>query len=254
MEFGINLFPVIGPDEKPAHQFYDECLRLAVLAEALGFQHVKAVEHHFSRYGGYSPDPVALLSAVAARTTRIRLVTGAVIPAFTHPAQLAARLALLDNLSHGRLDAGFGRGFLPEEFEAFGISMEQSRDRFREGVEACRRLWSEKEVVWDGQFYQFGPVTVLPRPFQTPHPPIFVAFSSSAQSSEDAGRAGHHLLVVPAVLDGPEQVRELLDAHRKARAAAGHVPAAGQVHLTYPCYLAEDRDEALGLARAQEQG
>ncbi|MBU8861577.1 MULTISPECIES: LLM class flavin-dependent oxidoreductase [unclassified Micromonospora] len=250
MQFGVGFFPVLDPAQKSASQWYDESLRLAVRAEELGYEHVQVVEHYFTAYGGYSPDPVTFLTAVAARTRRIRVTTGAVVPAFTHPVQLAGKLAMLDNLSHGRLDVGFGRAFLPEEFAAFGVPMSESRARFAEGVEACRRLWTEEEVVWSGTFARFGPVTMLPRPYQRPHPPIFVASTTSAESCAAAGRAGYHLQVVPTVTSR-EGLQEMLAAYRHERAAAGHGP--GRVQLKYTCYLAEDASEALAAGRRWEQ-
>lgn len=66
MKFGINLFPTVGPEDKSGVQFFDDCLALAERAEQLGFHHVKTVEHYFSAYGGYSPDPVTFLAAAAA--------------------------------------------------------------------------------------------------------------------------------------------------------------------------------------------
>src|SRR5438034_7986716 len=129
MKFGLNFFPSFRPGDGSTAEYFAQCLRLAERADQLGFSSVKAVEHYFSDYGGHSPNPVVFLSAVAARTRRIRPITGAVIPAFNHPVKLAAELAMLDNLSQGRLDAGFGRAFIPKEFEVFGVSMEESRDR-----------------------------------------------------------------------------------------------------------------------------
>lgn len=175
MEFGINFFPTVGPEEKPADVYFDEALRLVELAEELGYDHIKTVEHYFFKYGGYSPDPVTFLAAAAARTSRIKLVTGAVIPAFTHPLKLAGKLAMLDNISKGRLQVGFGRAFLPDEFDAFELAMDESRPRFLDGLRACQKLWSEENVVWDSEFHKFGPVTLLPRPYQRPHPRILVA-------------------------------------------------------------------------------
>ncbi|MYW01359.1 LLM class flavin-dependent oxidoreductase [Streptomyces sp. SID3343] len=250
MKFGLNFFPVFDPAERSAHAYFDDCLRLAELADRLGFEHVQTVEHYFSAYGGYCPDPVTLLAAVAARTTRVRVVTGAVIPAFTHPVKLAGKLAMLDNLSHGRLDVGFGRAFLPEEFAAFGIPMEQSRSRFAENVEACRRLWSEEEVVHRGEHTAFGPVTMLPRTVQRPHPPIFVAAATSADSCAAAGAAGHHLQVVPAVTT-TEDLQVMLTAYHRARAEAGHA-GAGRVQIKYTCYLDDDRETALAVGRHWE--
>src|SRR5262249_23558165 len=143
--------------EKSGAQYYDECLELSEHADRLGYSCIKTVEHYFRPYGGYSPDPVTFLSAAAQRTRRIRLITGAVLPAFNHPIKLAGKLAMLDNLSHGRLDVGFARAFLPEEFDAFEISMDESRPRFEEGIAAVKRLWTEQEVSFDGQFFHFGP-------------------------------------------------------------------------------------------------
>ncbi len=244
MKFGINFFPTVAPDEKTGAAFYDECLQLCEQAEELGYSHVKTVEHYFSPWGGYSPDPVTFLAAAAQRTRRVRLDTGAVIPAFNHPIKLAGKLAMLDNLSHGRLDVGFARAFLPDEFEAFQTSMGESRPRFEEGIEAVRRLWTEEEFRFNGTFHQFGPhPALLPRPYQKPHPPVFVAATFNPVSFEWSGEHGYHLMIVP-YLSTHERVAVLLDRYRKAWVDGGHAPGAEQVHLTYQCYVAEDSAEA----------
>ncbi|TDB80615.1 LLM class flavin-dependent oxidoreductase [Micromonospora sp. KC721] len=248
MKIGLTFFPTVGPAEKPAPEYYDECLSLAELADELGYHHVKTVEHYFFTYGGYSPDPVTFLAAVAARTTRIRVGTSAVIPAFTHPVKLAGKLAMLDNLSHGRLDVAFGRAFLPDEFEAFGVPLDESRERFDEGVAACKLLWTEENVRWRGRFHAFGPVTLLPRPFQRPHPPVYVTSARSLESCAAAGRAGHRLQLVPGILT-VEQMQESLRVYRQAWSAAGHDPAGAGVHLGYPCYVAEEAEEAYRIGR-----
>ena len=248
MEFGITFFPTIGPAEKKAGEYYDECLQLAGLADELDLAHVRTVEHYFFSYGGYSPDPVVFLTAVAARTTRVRLGTSAVIPAFSHPIKLAAKLAMLDNLSHGRLDVGFGRAFLPDEFTAFGVDMDESHVRFQEGIAACKLLWSEENVTWSGTYHSFGPVTLLPRPVQEPHPPVFVTTARSVDSCVTAGRAGHNLQMVGAILS-PEQIQERISAFRKAWVDGGREPGTEQIHLSFPAYLAESRAEAFEAGR-----
>ena len=155
MKFGLNFFPSFRPSDYSTAEYFAQCLRLAERADQLGFNSVKTVEHYFFDYGGHSPNPVVFLAAVAARTTRIRPITGAVIPAFNHPVKLAAELAVLDNLSNGRLDVGFGRAFIPKEFEVFGVSMDESRARFEEGIDIVRRLWTEDRVSYDGKFHRF---------------------------------------------------------------------------------------------------
>src|SRR5215510_6476674 len=113
MRFGINFFPSVDPTHLSGRDYYRQALALAARADELGYHHVRTVEHYFRGYGGYSPSPVVFLTAVAQRTRRVRLVTGAVLPAFNHPIKLAAELAMLDCLSDGRLDAGFARAFSP---------------------------------------------------------------------------------------------------------------------------------------------
>ncbi|MFF3375346.1 LLM class flavin-dependent oxidoreductase [Streptomyces sp. NPDC002680] len=252
MKFGINFFPTVGPGEKPAGEYFEEALSLVELAEELGYDHVKTVEHYFFEYGGYSPDPVTFLAAAAARTSRINLVTGAVIPAFTHPVKLAGKLAMLDNISKGRLHVGFGRAFLPDEFDAFELSMDESRARFAEGVLACTRLWREEDVVFEGEFYRFGPVTLLPRPYQRPAPPVLVAAAITPSSCEQAGRDGHGLMLVPSI-SKREKVQEMLGLYRKTYADAAHEPGADEVHMSYNCYVSEDPAEARAKGKQYSQ-
>ncbi|MFE7898039.1 LLM class flavin-dependent oxidoreductase [Streptomyces sp. NPDC057424] len=252
MKFGINLFPTVGPGDKSGVRFFEEALALAERAEQLGYHHVKTVEHYFSAYGGYSPDPVTFLAAAAARTERVRLITGAVLPAFSHPVKLAGKLAMLDHLSHGRLDVGFGRGFLPEEFWAYQVPMDESRARFNEGVEACLRLWTEEEVTYEGNFHTFGPVTLLPRPFQSPHPRVLVATAITPESGEAAGAAGYGVMMVPSI-NKQEKLQEMLARYRDTRTTAGLTTTDEDVHFSYNCYLAEDRDKAHRLGQVYSE-
>src|SRR5271168_2755447 len=130
MEFGIQFFPDVGPQDKAPDVYFNECLALVDLVDRYGYSHVRTVEHYFHPYGGYSPNPVVFLAAAAQVTKRARLVTGAVLPAFNNPLKLAGELAMLDALCDGRLDIGFARAFLPHEFARFGVRLDESRARF----------------------------------------------------------------------------------------------------------------------------
>ena len=143
MEFGLQFFPDVSPEEKSAQQYWNESLDLTSLCDDLGYTHVRTVEHYFEPYGGYSPAPHIFLTAASQRTSKARLITGALVPAFNHPLKVAGEIGMLDAISNGRLDCGFARAFLPHEFQRLERSMDESRARFDEGVAAIRLLLEE---------------------------------------------------------------------------------------------------------------
>ena len=243
MQFGINFFPSFRREDSSTADYYDQCLRLAVRADELGYHSVKTVEHSFFDYGGHSPNPCVFLSAIAARTRRIRLITGAVIPAFHHPAHLGGDLAMLDNMSRGRLDAGFGRAFLPKEFEVYGVPMSESRERFEEAIGMIRRMWVEERVNIKGKYWNLEDVRLMPRVVQKPHPPVWIAAISTEESFLYAARNGFNLMIVPYA-GKPGQLQEFVRAYRRVWAESGHKPGAEQIQVAQFCYVAEKRDEA----------
>ena len=245
MEFGIQFFPAVGPDQKPADQYWREALELTQLAERLGFTNVRTVEHYFLSYGGYSPDPLIFLSAAAAVTRSIRLITGAVLPVFNNPLKLAGQIGMVDAISGGRLEVGFARAFLPHEFARFGISMDESRARFDEGLEQVRRLLEDDKVTARGRFHSFENATSLPRPTQKPRPPFWIAALSTRESFENAGTLGHYLMGIP--LAGAHMA-SLLQTYRDAWTAAGH-GGCGKVMLAFHMYCADTSARAAAVAR-----
>jgi natural product biosynthesis luciferase-like monooxygenase protein len=244
MRFGLNFFPSFRAEDSTTADYYAQCLRLAARADELGYSSIKTVEHSFFDYGGHSPNPCVFLAAVAARTKRVRLITGAVIPAFHHPAHLAGDLSMLDNMSGGRLDAGFGRAFLPKEFEVYGVPMEESRARFEEGIAIIRRLWTEDRVTHRGRFWTLEDVHLMPRVWQKPHPPIWIAAISTEESFLYAARNGFHLMIVPYA-GKPGLLQEFVRLYRRTWAESGHKPGAEQVQVAQFCYVAEKREEAM---------
>ena len=243
MRFGINFFPSFRPEDGTTAAYFQQCLRLAERADALGYHSVKTVEHSFYDYGGHSPNPCVFLSAVAARTRRVRLVTGAVIPAFHHPAHLGGDLSMLDNMSNGRLDAGFGRAFLPKEFEVYGVPMSESRERFEESISIIRRLWVEERISYRGKFWNLDDVRLMPRVVQKPHPPVWIAAISTEESFLYAARNGFNLMIVPYA-GKPGQLQEFVKMYRRVWAESGHEPGAEQIQVAQFCYVASDRSEA----------
>lgn len=246
MEFGIHFFPTVGPDTKSAAEYYRDSLEIVGLCDELNYRHVRIVEHYFTPYGGYSPNPLTFLAAASQRTQNARLITGAVLPAFNHPLKLAGEIAMVDGLSNGRLEVGFGRAFLPLEFDAFEVSLDDSRARFDEGVDLVRRLLEEENVTTRGQFHSFEKITSLPRPTQKPRPPFWVAAISSIESVVAAAKAGYHVMGVPlAAL----KLKELIEVYRESWKQAGHA-GEGRFMLMFQTFCWPDDSEAKDIIRA----
>ena len=244
MEFGLQFFPDVSPEEKSAQQYWNESLDLTSLCDDLGYPHVSTVEHYFEPYGGYSPAPHIFLTAASQRTSKARLITGALVPAFNHPLKVAGEIGMLDAISNGRLDCGFARAFLPHEFQRLERSMDESRARFDEGVAAIRLLLEEENVTFEGQFHRFKNVTSLPRPTQKPRPPFWVAALGTPQSILAAASNGFNLMLVPFA--GP-QTREITSMYRDAWKEAGH-EGQGKIALGFHMFCHQDREEARRIA------
>jgi alkanesulfonate monooxygenase SsuD/methylene tetrahydromethanopterin reductase-like flavin-dependent oxidoreductase (luciferase family) len=194
MQFGwltLGLSP--SPDEDAAA--IDEAVIQACFAEAAGFDGIWLTEHNFTGESVYC-DPIPFASVVAARTSRIRIGFAVLQLALRHPIRLATQLALLDNLSGGRLDVGVGHGtnYNEYEFVGFGLRSDDSRARMEETLEVMVRAWTEAPLVHHGKFYQLSLPALRPRPRQLPYPPVWRAVSSAA-SVRDCGRLGAPILM-----------------------------------------------------------
>ena len=244
MQFGVQFFPDVRPEEKSAEAYFAEALDLAEEADRLGYSHIRIVEHYFHYYGGYSPNPVVFLAAAAQRTRRARLVTGALLPAFNHSLKLAGEIAMLDAISGGRLDVGFARAFLPHEFQRFGRSPDESVARYREGIEQIDLLLRQENASHQGRFHTIENTTSLPRPTQQPRPKFYVAAINTPESFEFAGRMGYSVMAIALVA---ERMRPLLAAYRQAWRAGGH-PGDGEVMVAFHMYCAEDGERAREFA------
>ena len=245
MEFGMQFFPCVGPDQKSGQQYFDECLRLTEYADVFDYTHIRIVEHYFHAYGGYSPNPIVFLSAASQRTEKARMVTGAVLPVFNNPLKLAGEIGMLDAICGGRLDVGFARAFLPHEYERFGIDLDESVARFDEGMEQIDLLLTQKNVSHKGTFHSFRDVTSLPRPTQQPRPQFWTAALASPESFEKAGRIGNNIMAIPL---GASHMEELIGIYRDARKSAGH-KGDGRVMLAFHMFCHEDGGEAIRIAR-----
>ncbi len=247
MEFGLQFFPDVAPEEKSGSDYFDEALRLVDLCDVYGYSHVRIVEHYFHQWGGYSPNPLIFLTAASQRTRKARLIPGAVLPVFNHPLKLAGEIGMLDAISGGRLEVGFARAFVPHEYQRFGVSLDESIARFDEGVAQIGRLLEHDNVTEEGRFHSFENVTSLPRPTQKPRPVFWTAATTTPESFDKAGRMGNGLMAIPAV--GAERMPELCGRYREAWKSAGH-DGNGRIMMALYMCCHEDREEAIRIAGA----
>jgi alkanesulfonate monooxygenase SsuD/methylene tetrahydromethanopterin reductase-like flavin-dependent oxidoreductase (luciferase family) len=189
VRFGwLTLAHSPSPDDDTAA--VHEQVSQACFAETAGFDGVWLTEHNFTGESVYC-DPIPLASAVAARTSRVRIGFAVIQLALRHPIRLAVQLALLDNLSDGRLDVGVGRGSIYNEYEyiGYGLRSHDSRERMAETLDLLVRAWTEAPLVHQGKFYQVRLPELRPRPRQRPHPPLWRSVVTAA-SFRECGRLG----------------------------------------------------------------
>ena len=249
MKFGLFYLPTYMPEIRDAHTHYHNMVEQVVYADRIGIDYAWMVEHHFVRHGGLLPANYAFLSYLAARTERIRLGTGATILPLNDPVRVAEQAAALDQLSKGRFDFGVGRGFIRDEFDAFGVPMKESRERVEEGVALIKKAWSEPTLEFAGGFRP--PMTdlpILPPVYQKPHPPIWVACLLSPESFEWTAREGHNLLYVAYHVDHETAV-ERIGWYRAALESAGRRIEDHEICCVYHAhFLAEGDDSRLEAA------
>jgi alkanesulfonate monooxygenase SsuD/methylene tetrahydromethanopterin reductase-like flavin-dependent oxidoreductase (luciferase family) len=206
MRFGwLTLGHSPSPDEDYAA--IREQLSQACFAEAAGFDGIWLTEHNFTGESVYC-DPIPFASVVAAHTSRIRIGFAVIQLALRHPIRLATQLALLDNLSDGRLDVGVGHGtnYNEYEFVGYGLRSDDSRARMEETLDVMIRAWTEAPLVHEGKFYQLRLPELRPRPRQRPHPPIWRSVSS-AGSVRECGRLGAPIMTARIPLSAiPERL------------------------------------------------
>ena len=177
MKFGIFYEMFVPPNEPGAEaEIIRHTVDQIVHADKHGFDYVWLTEHHFLKGFSHMSAPEIIFGAAAYQTEHIRFGFGLALtpPAYNHPVRIAERVAMLDCLSGGRVDLGSGRSTTPAELYGFGLDPEQSRAQWREGLEAVAHLLAEEDVEFDGEFIQFPARTVVPRPIQKPHPPLWV--------------------------------------------------------------------------------
>jgi alkanesulfonate monooxygenase SsuD/methylene tetrahydromethanopterin reductase-like flavin-dependent oxidoreductase (luciferase family) len=236
---------IAEPTRATEAQLFRDAVAQAVLADELGFHAVWAVEHHGLFEYSHSSAPEIFLSFVAARTRRIRVGHGVTLTPYryNHPLRIAERIATLDILSEGRVNWGSGKSASRVEQLAFENDVDTLHDQWLEALQVIPRMWRDDVFEHRGRFFQIPPTQVVPKPVQTPHPPMFAA-CTRPDSAASVGALG--LGALNFAIGDDQYLTEKVTEYR--RAVAGAKPRDWQVtsHFacTPPCIVLPDDREA----------
>ena len=227
MRFGM-LYEIQVPQPWHARSEYDayhQVVEQVQLAESVGFDSCWTVEHHFLREYSHCSAPEVLYGYLAAKTSRIRLGHGVVLLPFpyNHPIRVAERIATLDLLSNGRVEFGTGRSGTFIELDGFGIPLNETRARWEEALDMIPKMWMQDTFSYDGTYFHVPERTVVPKPLQQPHPPLWMAATSS-ESHEIAGRKGLGVLSLTTLLT-PDDIAARIGRYHQALLEAEPVGA-----------------------------
>ena len=175
-------------DNDDAFRTFADSLVQIELAEKLGFDTCLVSEHHLVE-NGYFPAPLVVCGSIAMKTTKMRVGTGILLLPLYDPLHVAEHATITDVVSNGRLVLGLGYGYRQEEFDAFGVKLDDRAARMREGIEAIRTMWTNPVATYHGEHFHYDEITVRPFPIQKPHPPIWVA-AKTRNAARLAARIG----------------------------------------------------------------
>jgi alkanesulfonate monooxygenase SsuD/methylene tetrahydromethanopterin reductase-like flavin-dependent oxidoreductase (luciferase family) len=230
-------------DPVKGHQLYNRYLDELEYGEVLGFDGVAVNEHHQTAYG-LMPSPVVMASALARRTKKVKIaILGSALPLREHPITVAEEHAMIDVITGGRLISGFVRG-IGAEYHTFGINPTISHDRFHEAHDLIVQAWTRPgPFSFTGRHYNLEYVNLWPRPFQNPHPPIWVPSQGSKETIDWAALPDHRYTYLqtfsPAAV-----VEKYLQAYRDTAQGYGYEAADSQLGWAVPVYVSDTDEQA----------
>jgi alkanesulfonate monooxygenase SsuD/methylene tetrahydromethanopterin reductase-like flavin-dependent oxidoreductase (luciferase family) len=198
------------------HEPYQDMLQCLPRAEALGYHSMYLATHH-AKTDGLCPGPIPTLGAAAAVTKTMKIGTAVMLTALYAPLKLAEDLAVLDNISQGRLIVGVAPGYVAEEFAAHGIPREERVGRFEEGLDLMIEAWTKDEFEFNGKYYKVPRTVMTPKPYQRPYPELWYGVSAKSSLRRAARR---HAIQIMSPRYG---VEELLAHYAPYEAAAAEI-------------------------------
>jgi alkanesulfonate monooxygenase SsuD/methylene tetrahydromethanopterin reductase-like flavin-dependent oxidoreductase (luciferase family) len=222
MRFGNFLFPA-AMDPADDQRVIQETLREAELCDSLGMEMLWLAEHHFDGICAYV-DPVSFAAALAASTKQIRIGFAVAQMSLHHPIRLAEQMALIDNISRGRVVVGLGRGtaYNIYDYQGYGIEPKEAYDRLIEAEEIMIKAWTTPNYEHQGKFWNLKLPLLRPQPYTKPHPAIIRACSGE-ESTLDMARAGRPFIMN---IQSNETTRRRMDLYRQTMRESGFDEAA----------------------------
>jgi len=228
VKFGVGLPTDVGDFESMA--------AFAQLAEKLGFDSVWASDQVYFRY-----ETLTSLSAIAARTRKVKLGTAVIDPNRRNPATLAHMISTLDIISKGRVILGIGKGAGNEE--CYGFPVERPVSRMREIIQIIKKFWTQPKVMYSGVFYEFRNASLCSKPYQNPHPPIWIGAFGSRMLKIDAELGDGHITQILS----PKMYKEDLSKIDTYAKKIGRDPTEIQKAFVAPMAISTKSDDALKL-------
>src|SRR5688572_30460120 len=219
------------------HQRYQDILAQIELGDAVGFDTVWLGELHFSRGFSILADPLMVLAAAGQRTSRIRLGTAVTLLPMHNPVKIAEEAAICDILSNGRLELGVGRGTAPLHYAGYNIPQEESRERFDEALDFVIGAWTHESFSFEGKYFRANELKVVPRPLQTPYPPVRIA-ANSPDTFPFAARRHFPIFATP-MINPPDKLKAGLGVYREGLGADRCDTA-----LAFPVHVSGSREQA----------
>ncbi len=240
VEFSIQLSAYYPDKSYGGEQLYADMLEQAALADRLGFDAVSITEHHLINIL-LMPAPLQFAVKIASMTTRVKIMTSVVVLPIHDMRILAGEVIVTDIFTNGRLLLGVGRGAFAFEMDRLGVPLAESRARFDESLDVLTALLGGEEVSWNGTFYKFAPLTVMPRPVRPGGPPIMMAVLNP-EGIYHCTKRGFHIQTTP--LSGNHQL--LLDqvaSFRRAKEELGDEGKDLTLSLSRVAFAVRDKAE-----------
>lgn len=235
-------------DPEVGAALYDRYLNQLERAEELGFDGVGVNEHHQTAYG-MMPSPIVMASALARRTHRVKIcILGSALPLRQHPLTLAEEHAMIDNLTRGRLITGFVRG-IGAEYHVFGVDPTSSHERFHEAHDLIIQAWTrDGPFEFSGKHYKHRYVNLWPKPYQQPHPPVWIP-SQGSQETIDFSAHPDRKYTYLQTFSPAAAVQKYLDLYRDRAEEYGYTASDSQLGWAVPIYVGDTDESALKEAK-----